>query len=71
MATLCKVCSGINYVVGRRGERAYAEVCTECSADALDEGLWYTIERDESGLSWLTVSGYEPEAEEDEEASEE
>jgi len=39
----------MKYVVGRRGERAYAEVCAECSADALDEGLWYTIERDESG----------------------
>ena len=49
MSAPCKVCSGIGYAVGRRGELAYAEICSSCSSNALDESLWYKIERDPSG----------------------
>ncbi len=56
MSTPCKVCSGVGYIVGRSGELARAEVCTTCSAEVLDESLWYQIQRDENGYELAVPS---------------
>jgi DNA replication protein DnaC len=57
LSTPCKVCASIGYVVGRREELAWAEVCQECSAQAADESRWYRIERDEAGYEVAVPTG--------------